>query len=593
MPTTRRTFLTATAAVAVTGGVGALAGSAEEEGAGQQNQEAPSLLTVEEKESAGITENTIAEAEKLSAIEYTPEERKTISSTIGNLIDQIKARREVTIEPGLTPATVFDPRLPGTDTPRTDRTLKRLKRSVGSLPANAEDIAFAPLWALSEWVRTRLISSADLTELYLERLKRIGPGLECVVTLTEDLARSQAAAADHEIAAGNYRGPLHGIPWGGKDLLDTKGIATTWGAMPYKDRVATGDAAVVKLLAEAGAVLVAKTTLGALAYGDIWFGGKTRNPWNTNEGSSGSSAGSASSTAAGLVGFSIGTETVGSIVSPSTRCGTTGLRPTFGRVPRTGAMTLCWSLDKIGAITRSVEDAALVLNAISAYDVGDAGSIDAPFSFDGTRSAEGLRVGYSPSWFENEDTLDLDRRVLDAARAIGLELIEIELPDLPYSSLLPILFAEAAASFEELTFSNRDDEMVWQEARSWPNSIRQARFISAVDFIQAQRFRRQVMEMMNDKFQGLDAMLSVGLAGPMLVITNYTGTPSLTIRAGFMDVATRTLFDEEPEHENAERFTVPHSATLWGRLYGEDRLCTIGMALEAELGVWERRPPVG
>ena len=319
-----------------------------------------------------ISPTAIAEAEKLFGVTYRGSDRAMLTETVAGQIERVLARRQVTLPNALPPATVFS-----IDPPKQPRRKGRLRRSggrAGPLPDNEEDIAFAPLTALSAWIRNRRLSSVRLTEIYLDRLKRFGPKLECVVTLTEELALKQAGRADAEIAAGRYRGPLHGIPWGAKDLLDTAGIATTWGAMPYRKRVPDQDAEVVRLLEEAGAVLVAKTTLGALASGDVWFGGQTRNPWNPDEGSSGSSAGSASATAAGLVGFSIGSETLGSIVSPCMRCGTTGLRPTFGRVPRTGAMALCWSLDKIGPVCRSVEDTALVLSTINAFDARDPGS---------------------------------------------------------------------------------------------------------------------------------------------------------------------------------------------------------------------------
>ncbi|MCH8260222.1 MAG: amidase, partial [Planctomycetes bacterium] len=343
---------------------------------------------------------------------------------------------------------------------------------------------------------------------------------------------------------------------------------------PYKDRVPDDDAVVVKRLDKAGAVLVAKTTLGALAYGDIWFDGRTNNPWNLEKGSSGSSAGSAAGTAAGLFGFSLGTETLGSIVSPCMRCGATGLRPTFGRVARTGAMALCWSLDKIGAIGRTVEDCALVLDAIRGADPGDPSSIDMPYEFDATRSITGMRVGYSPKWFEGDRVNELDRAALDVARRLGIELVEIDLPDWPYGSLMTILSVEAAAAFEELTLSNRDDELVWQDARAWPNSFRQTRFTPAIEFVQAQRFRRQVMEMMDEKFADIDAMIGPTYAASLLLITNNTGHPSLTIRCGFNDNGS------------------PHGITLLGRLFDEGTLCSLGMAMEKQLGVWDKRPVI-
>ena len=356
----------------------------------------------------------------------------------------------------------------------------------------------------------------------------------------------------------------------------------------------------VERLRDAGAVLLAKTTLGALAFGDIWFDGTTRNPWNINEGASGSSAGSASATAAGLVGFSIGTETLGSITSPSQRCGTTGLRPTFGRTSRNGAMALCWSLDKIGPICRSVEDTALVLQAINGYDPADLSSLDVPFNFDAGRPITGLRVGYIPASFEDEEATDIDRAALEAVRRLGVELVKVSLPDLPYMSLMNILFAEAAAAFEDLTLSGRDDELVWQDVGAWPNLFRKARFMSAVDHVQLDRLRYQTMQAMDNVFEDVDIMIGPFKIDDMLVATNFTGHPCLLMRAGFVQSKSRgaaslgngklSAGDETPEDESI--FDVPHGISLWGRLFDEGLLCNLGMALEAELDVCSRRPPI-
>ena len=547
-----------------------------------------------------ITTADIAAGEKLLGIEYTPAEREFMVGDLDGQITSASAQREVIFPNSLPPATTFDPRLPGTVTPTEQKPFIRSGSDPGPLPQTAEDIAFAPVTALSEWLRTGRISSRRLTEIYLERLKTIAPKLKCVVTLTEDLALQQADAADKKLRAGTYLGPLHGLPYGLKDLFDTKGIGTTWGAAPYKNRVAERDARIVELLRDAGAVLLAKTSLGALAYGDIWFGGTTRNPWNINEGASGSSAGSASATAAGLVGFSIGTETLGSITSPSQRCGTTGLRPTFGRVSRNGAMTLCWSLDKIGAICRSVEDTALVLQAINGHDPADLGSLDVPFNFDAARSIKGLRVGYIPSSFEGEDATEIDRAALEAVRRLGVELVEITLPDLPYMSLMNILFAEAAAAFEELTLSDRDDELSWQDVGAWPNVFRKARFLSAVDHVQLDRLRYQTMQVMDGVFKDVEVMIGPFKIDSMMVITNFTGNPCLLLRAGFVQSKSRgeaslgagklTTGDEIPENQNV--YEVPHGISLWGRLFDEGLVCNLGMALEAELDVCSRRPPI-
>ncbi len=516
---------------------------------------------------------TIAEAEKLAGVQYTDPEREVIARGIGDQIERLRRRAAHPPPPNDLPmAVTFDPRLPGMTFDRPERLVRSPDQS--PLPASDEDIAFAPLSRLARWVERRQLTSTRLTRIYLDRLKRYDPTLKCVATLTEDLALAQAAKADEEIVAGRYRGPLHGIPWGAKDLFDTAGIPTTWGAEPYRGRVPQADAAVVTRLREAGAVLVAKLTLGALAYGDIWFGGRTNNPWNPQRGSSGSSAGSAAATAAGLVAFGLGTETLGSIVSPSLTCGVTGLRPTFGRVPRIGAMALCWSLDKVGAICRSAEDCALVLAAIHGRDDGDPSSLSMPFDFDAARPLKGLRLGYSPAWLEGRRAREIDRNAIQIARDLGLELVEFDLPDWPYDSLMNILNCEAAAAFEELTRSNRDDELSWQAPQAWPNTFRETWFIPGVELIQAYRLRRQVMDMMREKFDAFDAIIGGAPRGSLLLITNNTGHPSLTIRAGFREDGT------------------PQGITLVGRLFDEGMLCRLGMAMEDAFGVRDRRPPL-
>ncbi len=518
-----------------------------------------------------VTTATIAEAEKLAGIAYTDPEREVLARTIGEQVARFRSRAQHPPPPNdLSPALTFDPRLPGTTFPERDALNRSTDRT--PLPAGDEDIAFAPVTRLSRWLERRELTSTRLTRIYLDRLARFDPALKCVVTLTEDLALSQAARADAEIAAGRYRGPLHGVPWGAKDLFDTAGIRTTWGAEPYVDRVPDRDAAVVRLLEDAGAVLVAKLSLGALAYGDIWFGGRTNNPFNTQRGSSGSSAGSAAATAAGLVGFTLGTETLGSIVSPSLACGCTGLRPTFGRVARTGAMALCWSLDKIGPICRTVEDTALVLAAINGRDDGDPSSLSVPLDFDAARGVQGLRIGYNPQWLEGERTREIDKRAVEVVRELGMELVPFELPEWPYDSLMNILNCEAAAAFEELTRSGQDDTLTWQAPQAWPNSFRKTWFTPGVELIQAHRLRRRVMEMMAEKFAGFDAILGGARHGSILLITNNTGHPSLTIRAGFRDDGT------------------PQGITLVGGLFDEGTLCRIGMAMETAFGVWDQRP---
>jgi Asp-tRNA(Asn)/Glu-tRNA(Gln) amidotransferase A subunit family amidase len=396
-------------------------------------------------------------------------------------------------------------------------------------------VAFAPVTVLSELVRTRQLSSEELTRLYLDRLERFGPQLEAVVTLTRERALQQAREADREIAHGRYRGPLHGIPWGAKDLLAVDGYPTTWGARPYASQEIDADATVVRRLDAAGAVLVAKLTLGALAMGDYWFGGRTRNPWNLEQGSSGSSAGSAAATVAGLVGFSIGSETLGSIVSPATRTGATGLRPTFGRVSRAGAMALSWSMDKLGPICRSVEDCALVLEAVHGADGRDPTARSVPFPWDGEEGVQGLRVGYVPEAFQGDGaTADFDRAALQVFRDMGVDLVPMALPDrFPLGALRVILSAEAAAAFDDLTRSGVDDELVRQTPGSWPNTFRTARFIPAVEYIQANRVRTMLMGAMDAAMTDVDVLVTPSFADGVLLMTNLTGHPAVVLPNGF------------------------------------------------------------
>src|SRR6202795_2781772 len=501
---------------------------------------------------------------------------------------------KVTIEAEVAPYSKGDPVLPGQKRgPERDRFV-RSSNDAGPLPARDEDIAFAPVWKLSRWIETRKITSERLTKIYLERLERFNGKLRCVITLTRELALAQAKKADAEIAAGQYRGPLHGIPWGAKDLLDTAGIPTTWGAEPFRNRIPKADAAVVKRLHAAGAVLVAKLSLGALALNDIWFGGQTVNPWLLEEGASGSSAGPGAATAAGLVGFSIGSETGGSIVSPSMRCGVTGLRPTYGRVARTGAMTLCWSLDKLGPMTRSVEDAMLVLQAITGPDAGDLDSVPSKLDFDSGASVQGLRVGYFPAWMNGRGATDVDRAALDTVKKLGMVPVEVSIPDWPYDSLELILFAEAGAAFEEITLDHEVDQLKMQVPDAWPNSFRQSRFLSAVDFVQADRLRRKVAVEMARVFSEVDLLLVPSLRDEMLTITNFTGHPSLTLRAGFVEITqARSDWAPDPEHP-LPKFSparrVPHGVTLIGKLFEEGALAEAGLTLEKSFAVMHERP---
>jgi len=504
--------------------------------------------------------------------------------------------RKLALEPDLAPATLWNPTLPGIvkSKPSAGHFVRNIDRHT-PLPANENEIAFAPVTQLSRWIESRALTSERLTEIYLRRIEHFDPQLRCIITLTREHALQQARSADAEIAAGHYRGPLHGIPWGAKDLLDTANIPTTYGAEPYKDRVPTANSAVVERLNAAGAVLLAKLSMGALALNDVWFGGQTMNPWLLEEGSSGSSAGPGSAVAAGLVGFAIGSETGGSIVSPSMRCGITGLRPTYGRVARTGAMTLCWSLDKLGPMARSVEDTILVLNAISGPDASDAASVPSTLAFDASAGVAGLRVGHFPAWMKESPATDVDRAALEAAKKIGMTPVEVSIPDWPYDSLYLILFAEAAAAFEELTLSHGVDKLKAQVPDAWPNNFRQSRFLSAVDFVQADRLRRKVAQEMARVFSDVDLLLVPSLRDEMLVITNFTGHPSLTLRAGFVEVAeARSDWAPDPQHP-LPKFSpprrVPHGITLIGRLFDEGTLAQAGVALENAFGVAGERPP--
>jgi len=484
----------------------------------------------------------------------------------------------------------------------------------GELPSSEADIAFAPVHRQAHWIQTKQISSRELTQLYLDRIERYGDLLKNYITVTADLAMQQAARADEELAGGGApRSPLHGIAYGLKDLIDTEGIRTTWGARPYKDRVAERDAWIVSALEDAGAVLLGKTTNGALAYNDLWFGGVTRNPFHPGEGSSGSSAGSASATAAGMCGFSIGTETLGSIVSPANRCGATGLRPSFGRVPRTGAMALCWSLDKIGPICRSVADTGLVLAAINGHDPSEPASIDHGFGWDARAGLDGMRLGFDPAWFEEAN--EVDKAALEAARGLNVELVETALPELAYGSLVQQLEAEAAAAFQHLTLENTDEELRWQADRAWPNTWRRIHFYSAVDLVQLDRLRRRVMQIMAEKMDGLDALLGPNFAGGMLVATNFTGHPGLTLRAGFTERALNPLTGkQEPRGQSLgqavdsgeqggagqggggesapEKHRLPRNVSLWAPLFEERNLLTLGAALESQLDAAGERPPL-
>src|SRR5579863_527836 len=546
-----------------------------------------------------VSAATFAEAQKLVAIELSAAERTQAASNWRSSMAAVHERRSgprrLPLAASLAPYSTCNPLLPGHGPLPTQARFVRSARDPGPLPAADADIAYAPVWKLARWIETRRLRSERLTHIYLARCARFDPRLRCLITPTPELALAQAQQADREIAAGRYRGPLHGIPWGAKDLLDTAGIPTTYGAEPYRERVPAADAAVVRRLHEAGAVLIAKLSLGALALNDVWFGGQTMNPWLPEEGSSGSSAGPGAATAAGLVGFAIGSETGGSIVSPSMRCGVTGLRPTYGRVPRTGAMTLCWSLDKLGPMTRGVEDTMLVLQAITGPDSRDTASVPSHLRFDAGASIKGLRLGYFPAWMKEHPATEVDRAALETAKKIGMIPVEVSIPDWPYDSLNLILFAEGAAAFEELTLSGGLRELRAQVPDAWPNLFRQARFLSAVDFVQTDRLRRKVAEEMARLFSHVDLLLVPSLRDEMLTITNFTGHPALVLRAGFVEVAkARSDWAPDPDHPlhtfNPPR-RVPHGVTLIGRLFEEGTVARAALAIERNSNVNTQRPP--
>ncbi len=520
---------------------------------------AAATIAAEPSRPATITAEMIKQDEWVAGVSLSDKEREQVAQTLTRSLRAVDAAHKTELTNDVAPAIRFDPMLgvapPAAGRGTVEPTPVELKK-----PASNDDIAFLPVTKLAHLIKTKQISSVELTKLYLDRLRKYDPALKCVITLTDDLAMKQARRADDEIAAGKYRGPLHGIPWGAKDLVAVEGYKTTWGAEEYKDQVIKQTATVAKRLEEAGAVLVAKLTLGALAQNDGWFGGRTNNPWNIKEGSSGSSAGPAAATVAGLVGFSIGSETLGSIVSPSTRCGATGLRPTFGRVSRMGCMALAWTMDKIGPICRSVEDCALVLGAIHGADGFDATTVDRPFFWPGKTSIKQLKVGY----VGNDD-----RPELKVLKSLGVSLVPITLPlGLAGRIVNTILNAEAGAAFDTLTREGKLDKI----GKLWPNGFRSAQFVTAVDYIRANRIRTLLMRDMAEAMDKVD--LYVG--GGDLIIANLTGNPTVCLPNGFT------------KRGGAE---VPTALTFTGRLYGEEDILTVAMAYQNATGHHLKRPP--
>ena len=568
----------------------------------------PGVLWSKVAAGAEITKETIAAAEEIAGVSFTDEERAMMVRNLTQTRQAIEALHKVTLDNGVAPAILFEPLPPGVTLPAKKKVaMQRERVPVMARPGSLEELAFLPVSKLSEMVRSRRVKPSELTEMYLDRLKRFDPQLKCVISLTEERARGQARAADEEISRGQYRGPLHGIPWGAKDLLAARGYKTTWGAGPYRDQTIDADATVVQRLDNAGAILVAKLTMGELAQGDNWFGGVTRNPWWTDQGSSGSSAGPGSATAAGLVGFSIGTETLGSISSPSTRNGVTGLRPTFGRVPRTGAMALCWSMDKIGPMCRSAEDCALVFDAIHGPDGRDLTIKDYPFNWNATLKPANLRIGYVKATFDVPErnasgelrhaTKTHDDAALEVLQRIGARLIPVELPPANGASTSLILQPEAGAAFETLILSGKVKELVQQTANAWPNTFRAAQFVPAVDYINANRARALLMQAWWDLFRTVDVIVTPTGGNAQLGQTNLTGNPSVIVPNGFREApplgggGAAAAARPDSSTPAPPRPQTPVSLTFLGPLYQEELPLAVAHAYQQATDFHLRKPP--
>jgi len=523
-----------------------------------------------------ISRDAVRAAEALVGLDFSEEKLDLMLPGLKEQLADYEAMRRFPLSNGVPPAMLFNPLPIGFKFEASRRKFKASPLPKIKLPQNLDDLAFYSVGELAALLKSRQITSEKLTQIYLARLKQLGPKLECVVTLTEDLALTQARRADREIAAGKYRGPLHGIPYGAKDLLAVKGVPTTWGAAPYTNQVFDFDATVIQRLEAAGAVLVAKTTLGELAMGETWFGGRTRNPWNLEQGSSGSSAGSAAGVAAGLFAFAIGSETYGSIVSPCDRCGVTGLRPTYGRVSRTGAMALSWSMDKIGPIGRTVEDCALVFEAIQGPDGVDQTLYDAPFNYDYKTSLKHLRIGFLKMDFENQkgERKILDDVALTKLRELGAELIPVELPQYPVGKISFLLSTEGAAAFDELTMSHQDDELKQQASGSWPNTFRKKRLVPAVEYLRAQRIRQLLIQDTAKVFEGVDVMVAPSQSGNSLLLGNLTGNPCVVVPNGFSTNGT------------------PRSICFIGKLFGEAEVLGVAKKYQDATEFHRQRPPL-
>lgn len=536
----------------------------------------PGVLWAKVVDGAEITAASVAAAEEIAGVQFTDAEREQLVSGLRRQSAALAALHEVVIPNDVSPAISFSP-LPRPSALPTGESRPPVltQRPNATLPATDAELAYAPLTTLANLVRRRVVTSERLTTLYLDRLERLNPQLLFATTVLRERALAKARAADAEIAAGRYKGPLHGIPWGAKDLLAVAGAPTTWGTTPYREQRFATDATVVKRLDDAGAVLIAKLTLGELAMGDVWYGGMTRNPWDLTQGASGSSAGSASAAAAGCVSFAIGSETLGSISSPATRCGATGLRPTFGRVPRTGAMALSWTMDKLGPLARSVEDCAVVFSALHGPDDQDATVHAAPYRWDGNASVRGLRVGVLRTDFERQQvTKPFDTAALQVLSGLGVSLVNVEIPEHPYAALRIILTAEAGAAFDELLRSGRTAEMVGQGPNAWPQTFREARFIPAVDYINANRVRTQVMRTWEKLMESVDVIVAPTSSGQLLA-TNLTGHPAVILPHGFRENGT------------------PLSLTFVGRLFDEATLLRVAHAYQQATDFHLKHPALG
>ena len=522
-----------------------------------------------------ITTDTIIEGEKLIDIEFSEEQREQMLESVQQTPQAFSHIRELEMANDVPFPLYFNPIPPGKHIEKDEDLDNSWHLPETDLPENMEELAFYTVHELAYLIKNQKISSVELTEFFLNRLEKNDPKLEAVVTFTKDRAMEQAEKMDQELAEGNYRGPLHGIPYGAKDLFAVEGYPTTWGATPYQDQVIDETATVIKKLDDAGAVLIAKTTLGALAYGDIWFDGRTNNPWNLDQGSSGSSAGSSSATAAGMMPFSLGTETLGSIVSPATRNGVTGLRPTFGRISRHGAMALSWTMDKVGPITRTVEDAALVFDVIRGADGYDHTVMEFPFNYRTKADLSGMKIGYVEAAFSGKyEQKEMDNEVLSVLENLGAELVPINLPELPLQGMFNVLTAEGAAAFDQLTLTGQDEEMVWQEDNAWPNSFRSVRFLPAVEWIQMNRVRSLLIQQMDDVIADVDLYVSPSFRGGNLLITNLTGHPSVVLKHGF-----------------AEK-NQPASITFVGHLFDEETLLAVSQAYQQATDFHTMHPPL-